>query len=83
MPKIVFIVAAVILIVGGVLYYVFVLRQPTTEPLEKEQGLGGELFEKTGNPGSVVPETNPFLQVETNPLQGINPFEGGYRNPFE
>lgn len=83
MPKRAFIAAAIILIAAGVLYYVLMLRQPTTELLEKEQGLGGELFQKTGNPGSVVPETNPFSQVETNPLQGTNPFEGGYKNPFK
>jgi len=42
--------------------------------------LGSELL---SNPGTIVPETNPFKEVDTNPLQGTNPFEGGYKNPFE
>jgi len=80
------------LVLAGILYFIFVApketvpRIPSQEPptpLEKEQGLGGELYEKTGNPAQNVPETNPFKEVETNPLQKTNPFEGGYRNPFE
>lgn len=73
------------LVVAGALYYFFVFQKQaaTVAPLEKEESLGGDLFDKTGNPGSTVPETNPFQKVEANPLQGTNPFEGSYKNPFE
>lgn len=67
-------------VVAGALYYFFVYqKQVTVAPLEKEEGLGGELI---NNPGSAVPDTNPFEKVQANPLQGTNPFEGGYKNPF-
>ena len=71
-------------VVAGALYYflVFQKQAATVTPLEKEQGLGGDLYDKTGNPGSAVPDTNPFEKVQANPLQGTNPFEGGYKNPF-
>lgn len=76
---------------AGFLYYWFATQRevvppppalPEITPLEEEKGLGRELFEKSGNPAQKVPETNPFKNVQTNPLQSTNPFEGGYRNPF-
>ncbi|MDA1337444.1 MAG: hypothetical protein O3C23_01625 [bacterium] len=77
-------VGIVIIIVAGLYYFLVAQKQaPTVTPIEKEEkGLGGELFEKTANPAQKVPETNPFKEVETNPLQGTNPFEGT-KNPFE
>jgi hypothetical protein len=70
---------AVLLLVGGV---VFMLTQRAAEPQElpsptlsveqEEGGLGSELNQ---NPGSEIPETNPF-EAETNPFEG-------YTNPFE
>ena len=83
MNKNIVIGAVVLLVVVAAAYYFFVLQKaPQVTPLEKEQGLGSQLYEKTGNPGEVVPETNPFQNVQANPLGGTNPFEGGYQNPF-
>ena len=80
------IVVGVVVLLGIVAaaYYFFVLQKsvPTVTPLEQEQGLGGSLYEETGNPGGVVPDTNPFQDVQANPLGGTNPFEGAYQNPF-
>ena len=74
----------VLLAVVAAAYYFFVLQKTVSQtqqvaPMEKGQGLGSELY---GNPGGVVPETNPFQNVQANPLGGTNPFEGGYKNPF-
>jgi len=75
--------AVALLAVAALVYYFFVLQKPgLVTPLEEDQGLGSQLYEKTGNPGEVVPDTNPFQNVQTNPLGGTNPFEGGYKNPF-
>jgi len=88
MSKNILIGAVVVIIIAGALYYILVVQkapsQPTPqvtpiEPLETEQGLGSELLQ---NPGTLVPDTNPFKEVDTNPLQGTNPFEGGYQNPL-
>ena len=80
MTRTILIGVIVIIIAAGALYYYFVVRQPSVEPIERDAGLGSELLQ---NPGTLVPETNPFENTDTNPLQGTNPFEGGYRNPFE
>ncbi len=82
MNKNIIIGVVALLVVIAAAYYFFVLQKAGYEvtPLEQEQGLGSELY---GNPGEVVPETNPFQNIQTNPLEGTNPFEGGYRNPFE
>mgnify|MGYP000283000894 CR=1 FL=1 len=70
----------VIVIIAAGLYYFLVMQKPVVEPIERGNGgLGSELLE---NPGTAVPQTNPFEDVDTNPLQGTNPFEGGYKNPF-
>ncbi|MBI1971611.1 MAG: hypothetical protein HYS52_02080 [Candidatus Wildermuthbacteria bacterium] len=84
MNKNIIIGAVALLIIIAAAYYFFVLQKsaPQVTPLEKEQGLGSELYKRTGNPGGVVPETNPFQNVQANPLEGTNPFEGGYKNPF-
>ncbi|MDO8474324.1 MAG: hypothetical protein Q7S62_02170 [bacterium] len=84
MNKNIIIGVVVLLAVVAAAYYFFVLQKPAPKvtPLEKEQGLGSSLYEGTGNPGGVVPETNPFQNVQVNPLGGTNPFEGGYKNPF-
>ncbi|MBI2123858.1 MAG: hypothetical protein HYU04_01295 [Candidatus Wildermuthbacteria bacterium] len=81
MNKNIIIGAVVLLVVVAAAYYFFVMQKssPQVTPLETEQGLGSELY---GNPGEVVPDTNPFQNVQTNPLEGTNPFEGGYSNPF-
>lgn len=83
MNKNIIIGVVVLLAVLAAAYYFFVLQKASkVTPLEQEQGLGSDLYSKTGNPGGVVPETNPFENVQANPLQGTNPFEGGYKNPF-
>lgn len=73
--------AAVLVIVGGIAFYATRQRpspelqtspQPLAPQAEQSQGLGSELNQ---NPGSQVPETNPF-KTETNPFEG-------YKNPFE
>ena len=80
MSKTILIGVVIVIIIAAALYYFFVMRQPSIEPLEQgEEGFGRQLYE---NPGTLVPETNPFEDVNTNPLQGINPFQG-YKNPFE
>ena len=81
MTKNIIIGAVALLVVIAAAYYFLVLQKQASKvtPLEQEQGLGSELY---GNPGEVVPETNPFQNVQTNPLGGTNPFEGGYKNPF-
>jgi len=80
--------AGVLLLVGGVGFFIIQQRSSESEvqqpvqvlpPLPQDQGLGSELLE---NPGTLVPDTNPFQDVDTNPLQGTNPFEGGSKNPF-
>lgn len=70
-----------LLVIGAVVYYFFVLQKSDSQitPLEQTQGFGSDLY---GNPGEVIPETNPFQNVQANPLGGTNPFEGGYQNPF-
>ena len=86
MSKPILIGAVVAIIIAAALYYVLVVQKAPPpvvtpiEPLETEQGLGSELLQ---NPGTLVPEINPFKEVDTNPLQGTNPFEGGSKNPFE
>ncbi|OHA65862.1 MAG: hypothetical protein A3D64_02805 [Candidatus Wildermuthbacteria bacterium RIFCSPHIGHO2_02_FULL_49_9] len=83
MSKNILIGAGIVIIIAAALYYFLVLQKPTPQitPLEKEEeGLGSELLK---NPGTLVPQVNPFQDVDTNPLQGTNPFEGGYRNPFQ
>ena len=85
MSKPILIGAIAVIISAAGLYYFLVLQKqsPTVTPLEEEGGsFGSELFEKAGNPAQSVPDTNPFDDVNTNPLQGTNPFEGGYQNPF-
>ena len=84
MSNFILIGAAVVIVIAAALYYVLVVQKAPSqvtplEPLETEQGLGSELLL---NPGSLVPETNPFKEIDTNALQGTNPFEGGYKNPF-
>lgn len=34
------------------------------------------------NPASRIPELSPLAPAE-NPFQKVNPFRGGYQNPFE
>ena len=79
----------VLFVVAGVGFFILQQRSPEPEeveqpvqvlpPIPQDQGLGSELL---ANPGTLVPETNPFKEIDTNPLQGTNPFEGGYKNPF-
>ena len=78
--------AGILFVVVGVGFFILQQRaseeepvQRFVEPIQQDQGLGSELL---ANPGTLVPETNPFKEVDTNPLQGTNPFEGGYKNPF-
>lgn len=82
MSKSILIGALAVIIIAAALYYVLVVQKkaPEITPLEREKGLGSELLQ---NPGTLVPETNPFKNVDTSPLQGVNPFKGGYKNPFE
>ena len=81
MLKNILIGVVIVIIIAGGLYYVMVAKQSTVVPVEqKQEGLGSELL---NNPGTIVPDANPFEEVDTNPLQGTNPFEGGYKNPFE
>tara|TARA_Y100000310_G_C20047345_1_gene518916 strand:+ start:222 stop:467 length:246 start_codon:yes stop_codon:yes gene_type:complete len=81
MSKQILIGVVVIIGIAAALYYFLVVQKGTGQSVDQiEQGLGGELLQ---NPGTSVPETNPFQEVDTNPLQGTNPFEGGYKNPFE
>jgi len=86
MSKNILIGVIIVIVIAGGLYYILVVQKAPPpqvtplEPLETEQGLGSELLQ---NPGTLVPETNPFQEVDTNPLQGTNPFEGGSKNPFE
>jgi flagellar basal body-associated protein FliL len=80
MSKNILIGVVIVILVAAGLYYFLVLKQGTVEPIEQGQGLGSELLQ---NPGTLVPKTNPFEKVDTNPLQGTNPFEGGYKNPFK
>lgn len=70
-------VIAVILISGG-LWYWYVLRKPSEEPLPtylSEEAT--QALETAQNPVKNVAETNPFKKEETNPL--LNK----YKNPFE
>ena len=73
-------IAVVVLIGVGVWY--FQIRKPAPEipgtiPRE-EAGLGAQLYEEAANPvQGKLPETNPFEQVNTNPIDKI------YKNPFK
>ncbi len=66
----------------GVGIWYFQTRKPAPEipgtiPRE-EAGLGAQLFEKAANPvKESLPETNPFEQVNTNPIDKI------FKNPFK
>lgn len=84
-----------VIVLAGVLSYILFFSKgsdrqqaviPQISPLERQQSssMGGNLYEKTNNPASQLPETNPF-EVETNTFQETktNPFEEGYKNPFE
>jgi flagellar basal body-associated protein FliL len=71
------VVIVILLLVGGVVFTF--TQQNKQEPQRSsvpaapaEVGLGSQLNQ---NPGSEVPETNPF-QGETNPFEG-------YTNPFK
>lgn len=83
MSKTILIGAVIVIIIASALYYILAMQKASSQVtpiIDTEQGLGGELL---NNPGTLVPETNPFKEIETNPLQGTNPFEGGYKNPFK
>lgn len=55
-----------------------VAQESRAEVLEKEQALGGALYQ------GVERQQNPFKQTpDVNPLPaGTNPFKDAYRNPF-
>lgn len=54
------------------------IQAPVSELLlaEAEDTLGGQIFRATQNPGSKLPKTNPFQDIDINPLKNIvkNPF---------
>ncbi|MBI2452735.1 MAG: hypothetical protein HYV55_00685 [Parcubacteria group bacterium] len=72
---------AIVVLVGIGVWY-FQTRKTTPEipgviPRE-EASLGAQLFEEAANPvKKSLPETNPFEQVNTNPIDKI------YKNPFQ
>ena len=87
--QLIIVVVVLLLVVAGVYYY-FTQYQPSGDEesadvnqIEGSGSFGSDLFEKSGNPAQNVPDTNPFQDVNTNPLEGINPFGSGYQNPFE
>ena len=91
MQKQLIIVVVVLLLVVAGAYYYFTQYQSSgdqeeitaPEQIEGSGSFGSDLFEQSGNPAQNVPDTNPFQDVNTNPLEGINPFGSGYKNPFE
>lgn len=77
----IWIIIAAVLAAGG--FYAY-RKYSSPEPAkEKPATLGGELFEKTNNPGEKIPSTNPY-EAKTNPFEEAktNPFKDVYKNPF-
>jgi hypothetical protein len=79
--KIAMIIVAVVLIaVVGYLVYKYkfkssVLNSPAT--------FGGQISDQIQNPGSAVPDANPY-DTKTNPYEAkVNPFRDTYQNPFK
>lgn len=79
---------ALLLLAGGGWYYISKNKRlkNIVPPLEKKEApaLGGELYNQTANPGSQLPQVNPFQEAKTNPFEEAktNPFEDIYKNPF-
>jgi len=67
-------IVAVAVLVGG--YFAW-QKLSAPEVADPPKSLGGELFEEVANPiKEKLPETNPFTEAETNPLDAV------YKNPF-
>lgn len=68
-------ILAVVAIAGFWLWQKQTPVVPTGE--EPSKSLGGQIFEQSANPvKEKLPETNPFTETETNPLDSV------YKNPF-
>ena len=72
-------IAIVVLIGIGVWYFQMKNASEIPGAIPREEAsLGAQLFEESANPVKEnLPETNPFEQVNTNPIDKI------YKNPFE
>lgn len=67
-------IVAVAVLVGGYLAWQKLSGPKVVEP---PKSLGGQIFEEAANPiKEKLPETNPFTETETNPLDAV------YKNPF-
>lgn len=68
-------ILAVVAIAGFWLWQKQLSAVPRGE--EPPKSLGGQIFEQAANPvKEKLPETNPFNEAETNPLDAV------YKNPF-
>ena len=74
------IIVAAAVIVGGV-YLVY--KYKGSAKLETPATLGGHVADQIQNPGSAVPDANPY-DAKTNPYDAkVNPFRDVYKNPFK
>lgn len=77
MNKKVLVVALIVVAVFAVGGYFVWQKLSAPKVAEPPKSLGGELFEEVANPiKEKLPETNPFTEAETNPLDAV------YKNPF-
>ncbi len=71
---------AVIIVVAVVGYLIYKYKEG---PLEEPATLGGKVSEQVQNPGSAVPDSNPY-DTKVNPYEvKVNPFRDTYQNPFK
>lgn len=74
------VLVAVVIVVGGYLYFKY---YKGVSQLDSPATLGGQVADQIQNPGSVVPDTNPY-DTKTNPYEAkVNPFKDVYQNPFK
>lgn len=74
------IIAAAVIIVAG--YFIYG-KYKSASQLNAPATLGGQVGDQIQNPGSAVPDTNPY-DAKTNPYEAkTNPFTDVYQNPFK
>ncbi len=69
------IILLAIIAVGVTVYFLKPWNKLNLPFLSKTPDIGAKIYQRTQNPVSRLPQTNPFSKV--------NPFKGVYKNPFE
>ena len=82
-PKTKLAMAIAVIIVVAVVGYLIYKYKYKEGPLEEPATLGGKVSEQVQNPGSAVPDSNPY-DTKVNPYEvKVNPFRDTYQNPFK